>query len=127
MACGSEYWLNGSSNCSLRASTIGSVGGANGSRAMTRQLSASPTTSTPSQKLLVPSSTHGPALERLQQSGSRAAVDALAEQDDLARVQRVAQDAGTSARSWLCEVNSTIVLPLSSVATSRIIRSTAVW
>ena len=51
------YCAKGSSKVSLRAAKTGSEGTEKGRRTTTRQLSASPTTSTPSQKLRVPRST----------------------------------------------------------------------
>ena len=55
MAAGSEYCPNGLSYCSERARWTGSLGTANGRRAMMSIESASPRMSTPSQKLCVPS------------------------------------------------------------------------
>src|SRR5712691_277109 len=55
-AWGSASWLNESRSCSARAAKTGSVGTANGRRTTITQLSRSPGTSMPSQKVDVPSS-----------------------------------------------------------------------
>ena len=61
MASGTWYSAKGSPPCariaSIRAAVIGSPGEANGSLSIITQLSASPTTSTPCQKLDVAKST----------------------------------------------------------------------
>src|SRR3990172_4683603 len=67
-ASGTVYSSKGRSNCSARAATIGSDGTSKGSLTMTSTESASPGTSTPSQKLLVPSST--PPSELLNEASS---------------------------------------------------------
>ena len=67
---------------SMRAASTGSSGGANGSLSMITSESASPRTSTPSQKLWLPTSTALPALRNESSSSVRPAL-ALHEQREL--------------------------------------------